>query len=107
MVQSVLRYIRKHDLLHAGDRVGAAVSGGADSVGLLRVLLDLGQELGIVLSVVHLNHKLRAAESDADEAFVRQLAAAHGLDVICESKDVKAYAAQKKLSLEAGARDLR
>jgi tRNA(Ile)-lysidine synthase len=107
MVQSVLRYIRKHDLLHAGDRVGAAVSGGADSVGLLRVLLQLGQELGIVLSVVHLNHKLRAAESDADEAFVRQLAAAHGLDVICESKDVKAYAAQKKLSLEAGARDLR
>ena len=39
--------------------------------------------------------------------FVRELAAAHGLEVICESRDVKAYAAEKKLSLEAGAREVR
>ncbi len=64
-------------------------------------------ELGIVLSVVHLNHKLRAEESDADEAFVCELAAAHGLEFICESRDAKAYAAEKKLSLEAGAREVR
>jgi tRNA(Ile)-lysidine synthase len=99
--------VRKHDLLRAGDRVGAAVSGGADSVALLRILLDLRQELGIVLSVVHLNHELRAEESDADEAFVLELAAAHGLEVACESRDVKGYAAEKKLSLEAAARGVR
>ena len=107
LAQSVLGYIRKHDLLRAGDRVGVAVSGGADSVAMLGVLLELRQELGIVLSVVHLNHKLRAAESDADEQFVRELAAAHGLEIICESRDVKGYAAEKKLSLEAAARELR
>ena len=107
LAQSVLGYIRKHDLLLAGDRVGVAVSGGADSVALLRILLELRQELGIVLSVVHLNHKLRGDESDAEEQFVCNLAAAHGLEVICESRDVKAYAAAKKLSLEAGARELR
>src|SRR5579862_2914543 len=103
----VLSHIRRQDLLRAGDRVGVAVSGGADSVALLRILLELRLELGIVLSVVHLNHKLRAEESDADEAFVRELTAAHGLEVICESRDVKACAVEKKLSLEAAARQVR
>ena len=107
LAQSVLGYIRKHDLLRAGDRVAAAVSGGADSVALLRVLLEVQPELGIVLSVLHLNHNLRAAESDADEQFVRELGRAHGLEVICESRDVKAYAAEKKLGLEAGSRAVR
>ena len=107
LAKTVLGYVRKHDLLRAGDRVGVAVSGGADSVALLRILLELRGELGIVLSVVHLNHKLRAEESDADEVFVRELAAEHGLEVVCESRDVKGHAAEKKLSLEAAARELR
>src|SRR5450432_3478798 len=107
LAQTVLGFVRKHELLRAGDRVGIAVSGGADSVALLRILLELRSELGIVLFVVHLNHKLRAEESDADEGFVRGLAAAHGLEIVCESRDVKAYAAEKKLSLEAGAREVR
>jgi tRNA(Ile)-lysidine synthase len=107
LAQTVLGYVRKHELLRAGDRVGAAVSGGADSVALLRILLELRQELGIVLSVVHLNHKLRAEESEADEQFVRELAAANGLEVICGSRDVKGYATEKKLSVEAAARELR
>ena len=55
--------------------MGIAVSGGADSVALLRLMLELRDELGIVVSVVHLNHKLRSADSDADEQFVRELAA--------------------------------
>jgi len=105
--QSVLAYIRQHELLRPGDRVGVAVSGGADSVALLRILLGLEPELGIVVSVVHLNHKLRAAESDADEAFVRQLTLAHGLEFHGESADVRAHAAKKKLSLENAARQLR
>ena len=64
--QSVLDYIRREGLLHAGDRVGVAVSGGADSVGLLRIMLELRPELGIVLSVVHFNHQLRGEEADAE-----------------------------------------
>jgi tRNA(Ile)-lysidine synthase len=107
LAQSVAAYIRKYDLLRPGDRVGIAVSGGADSVALLRLMLELRDELGIVLSVVHLNHQLRGAESDADEQFVRELAAAHGLEFIAENCDVKAYSAEKKLSLEAAARAFR
>jgi tRNA(Ile)-lysidine synthase len=107
LAQSVAAYIRKYDLLRPGDRVGIAVSGGADSVALMRLMLDLRDELGIVLSVVHLNHKLRGADSDADEQFVRELAESHGLEFVSENCDVKAYAAEKKLSLEAAAREVR
>ena len=107
LTQSVLAYICKCDLLRPGDRVGIAVSGGADSVALLRLMLELRDELGIVPSVVHLNHKLRGADSDADEQFVRELAETHGLEVTVQSRDVKAFAAEKKLSLEAAAREVR
>jgi tRNA(Ile)-lysidine synthase len=103
----VLSYIRKHALLKAGDRVGVAVSGGADSVALLRLLLELGPEIGIVLCVVHFNHQLRGATSDGDAQFVADLASRHKLDVHCESRDTAAYASQKHLSLETAARDLR
>jgi tRNA(Ile)-lysidine synthase len=57
------------------NRIGIAVSGGADSVFLLTAL----HELGRAVAVLHVNHKLRGAESDADEAFVRKLASAAGL----------------------------
>jgi tRNA(Ile)-lysidine synthase len=107
LAQSVAAYIRKYDLLRPGHRVGIAVSGGADSVALLRLMLELRDELGTVPSVVHLNHQLRGADSDADEQFVRELAEAHGLEIIAESRDVKAVAAEKKLSVEAAAREVR
>jgi len=107
LAHAVLEYIRKHELLRAGDRVGAAVSGGADSVAMLRVLLELRRELGIVLSLVHFNHQLRGAESDADERFVAELAGQHRLQLHCERGDVSAYAAAKHLSVEAAARELR
>jgi tRNA(Ile)-lysidine synthase len=105
--QSVVQYVRKHDLLRAGERVGVAVSGGADSVGLLRILVELRQELGTVLSVLHLNHQLRGTESDADEQFVRDLALQHDLEFFCESGDVKALATKEKMGLETAARQLR
>jgi tRNA(Ile)-lysidine synthase len=107
LAQSVLGYIRKHNLLRPGDRVGIAVSGGADSVALLRFMLELRCELGVVLLVVHLNHKLRGAESDADEQFVANLSVSHGLEFLSESRDVRTYAAEKKLSLETAAREVR
>ena len=105
--QAVLEYIRKHELLKAGDRVGIAVSGGADSVALLRLLLELRKEVGIVLSVVHFNHKLRGSESDQDERFVAELAQRHKLQLRCQSGEVAAHAAEKHLSLETAAREMR
>src|SRR5215472_2456440 len=79
--QRVLSHIRRRELLRAGDRVGVAVSGGIDSVALLRLLLELRGELGFVLSVVHFNHQLRGVESDADEQFVAILAREYDLEL--------------------------
>lgn len=107
LATTVLAYIRKHALLKAGDRVGVAVSGGADSVALLRLLLDLRSEIGLVLSVAHFNHQLRGAEAEADAQFVADLARHHHLDLHSESGDTTAYAAAKHLSIETAARELR
>src|ERR1035438_2034614 len=85
LAERLVVHIRREELLRAGDRVGVAVSGGIDSVALLRLLIELRQELGIVLSVVHFNHKLRGPESDEDQEFVAGLAREHGFEFYSES----------------------
>jgi tRNA(Ile)-lysidine synthase len=107
LAERVLGHIRREDLLRAGDRVGVAVSGGIDSVALLRLLVELRQELGIVLSVVHFNHKLRGAESEADQEFVAGLAHEHGVEFYCASGDAAQLAAEEHSGVEAAARELR
>jgi tRNA(Ile)-lysidine synthase len=76
-------------------------------VALLRLLLDLRGELGTVLSVVHLNHKLRGADSDEDESFVAQLAQQHDVELFSEHAAVATYAAEHQLSTETAAREVR
>lgn len=61
-------------LLRPGLRLAVGLSGGADSVALLRTLAERGGELGLVLHVAHLHHGLRGPEADADQDFARQLA---------------------------------
>jgi tRNA(Ile)-lysidine synthase len=107
MRERVLAYIREHELMKPGDRVGVAVSGGADSVALLRVLLDLRNELGVVLSVIHFNHKIRGADADEDERFVAALAKDHSIEFHASSADVPAYAAEHRVSLETAGREAR
>jgi tRNA(Ile)-lysidine synthase len=94
-------------LFNPGDRLGIAVSGGADSVALLRTLLERRAELGLVLSIVHFNHKLRGDESDLDERFVTDLAREYDLPLYGSEADTKTFAREKALSIEAAARDLR
>jgi tRNA(Ile)-lysidine synthase len=94
-------------MLRAGERVGVGVSGGADSVGLLMLLLELRDALGIVVSVAHLNHKLRERATEADEKFVRKLAAEHGLEFYGESVDVGARARREKANVEDAGRRAR
>jgi tRNA(Ile)-lysidine synthase len=107
VLQKLLSYIRDRRLVQAGDRVGIAVSGGADSVALLRAMLALRAELGAVVSVVHFNHKIRGREGDADAEFVAELASQCGLECHQGSGDVPAYAKKHHLSTEAAARRLR
>jgi len=107
LAQRVLQHLRQQDLLSAGQRVGVAVSGGIDSVALLRLLLELRGELGLVVSVVHFNHKLRGAESDADLQFVSALARDHDLEFFCDGDDVAEHAREEGVSVETAARELR
>ncbi len=105
--QRVLRFIRGHCLLPAGERVVVAVSGGPDSVCLLHVLADLREELDIKLTVAHLDHRLRGAESAADAQYVADLARRLNIASTIEQRDVKAYQSQARLSLEEAAREVR
>jgi tRNA(Ile)-lysidine synthase len=93
--------------VHAGQRVGLAVSGGADSVALLHLLLELRDELGIVLFAVHFNHQLRGNASRTDETFVKELALRHGVPFFVGRENVGARSRQEKANLEDTARRAR
>jgi tRNA(Ile)-lysidine synthase len=105
--QRVLDFIRQSRMVSAGDRVGVAVSGGADSVALLRLLESLRHELGVTLLALHFDHMLRGTESDADARFVEELARASGLEYIKAREDVRAAATESGLNVEEAARRLR
>jgi tRNA(Ile)-lysidine synthase len=101
------RQIRRSGLLRAGERVGVAVSGGADSVLLLAFMIRLASAMGLVVSAVHFNHHLRGKESDEDESFVSRLAARLGAEFIRGEADVARRAKEQKRNLEATAREMR
>ncbi len=90
-----------------GDGVLLAVSGGADSVCLLFLLHELRDELGIRLAAFHLNHGLRGAEADGDEAYVRELCASLSVPFESAHEDVEAFAKREGLSEEEAGRTLR
>ena len=129
MLRRVKKYISDNELLPNGAKVLVCVSGGADSVALLDVLLRAGYEC----HVAHCNFGLRGAESDRDEAFVRALCAVlgerlrvkpkwlingangdaalngvnGGIPLYVERFDTLSYARAHRLSVETAARELR
>lgn len=94
-------------LLRPGMRVAVAVSAGADSVALLRRMIEAAPEIGLVLSIAHVNHGIRGTESDLDADFVRDLAATHGLTFHRHDVDTPTAAQQNRETLEEAARNLR
>ena len=106
-LQRVEDEIKGRRLLLRGQKILVAVSGGVDSMVLLRALHSLAAKYRWQISVAHFNHRLRGRASDADERLVRKTAAAMKLPVVAESADVKRFAAKSKLSLEMAARKLR
>lgn len=101
--QRVAAFIAQHQLLVPGARVLVALSGGADSVALLRVLLCLGYRC----YAVHCNFHLRGEESVRDERFVVDLCEALGVCCDVVHFDTQTYAETHKLSVEMAARELR
>ncbi|WP_029035919.1 tRNA lysidine(34) synthetase TilS [Salinimicrobium xinjiangense] len=84
-------------------RILVAVSGGVDSV----VLAHLCREAKLDFAIAHCNFNLRGKESDSDEDFVMELADALDTDVFIEGFETEAYAAEKKISVQMAARELR
>jgi tRNA(Ile)-lysidine synthase len=103
LLDRVVQTIERHRMFTSGDRAAVAVSGGADSVCLLHVLLELAPRWNLTVSVVHVNHNLRGDASRADAEFVRALAAALELPFSLHELDLSTAPG----NLEQSARDAR
>ena len=101
--QRVIRYIEKEHLFSPDDKLLVALSGGADSVALLRVLHTAGYQC----EAAHCNFHLRGEESNRDEQFVRQLCQKYGIRLHTIDFNTTQYATEKRISIEMAARELR
>ena len=106
-LQRVEKAVAKRRLFSRGQKILVAVSGGADSMVLLHALHSLAGKNRWQISVAHFNHRLRGRASDADEKLVHQIAKKLRLKFFGGAADVKAFAAQSKVSVEMAARKLR
>lgn len=104
--EKVFAYIREHRMLQAGDRVVTGVSGGADSVCLLFLLLEWQKVCPIDIAVVHLNHGIRA-EAGEDARYVEELCGAWGIPFFLTRADVRDRARREKISEEEAGRRTR
>lgn len=104
MKNKVLNYIKKHNLIKQGDRVLCAVSGGADSVCMLDLLMSFRDELSFSVSVAHLNHNLRGDEAKRDENFVKELCKTYSVPFYSKCVDVNALSKELKVSCEEAGR---
>ena len=103
MKNKVQQFITEKSLFTREDKLILGISGGADSVCLMHVFLELGYSF----ELAHCNFNLREEESDADEYFVKDLAKEYQLKIHVKQFDTLAYAAENKISTQMAARDLR
>ena len=103
MKNKVQQFITEKSLFIREDKLILGISGGADSVCLMHVFLELGYSF----ELAHCNFNLRGEESDADEYFVKDLAKKYQLKIHVKQFDTLVYAAENKISTQMAARDLR
>jgi tRNA(Ile)-lysidine synthase len=103
MLDRAAEFIARHRMFEPGQRVGVAVSGGADSVFLLHALRELAPRWNLELSIIHIEHGIRGAASLADAEFVAQLAATFSLPFYLHQANVPAIGG----NLEEAARNVR
>ncbi|HAR92364.1 MAG TPA: tRNA lysidine(34) synthetase TilS [Eubacterium sp.] len=107
MKKKVLEFIRKNKLVKKGNSVVLGVSGGADSICMLKLLSDLQKRLGISLYVLHINHMIRGEEADQDAAFVKKICTKFKVPHRVINVDVPALAEREGLSEEEAGRYVR
>ena len=103
MKEDLANYIKQNKLFGKQDKLLLAISAGADSVALSHLL----KELGYNISLAHCNFGLRNEQSDADEFFVAELAKKWDVNCFTKKFKTKAFAKQKKISIQMAARELR
>ena len=103
LLKTFKEFIIKERLFSMEDRLLLAVSGGLDST----VLCELSYRAGFDFTIAHCNFRLRGAESDRDEDFVRQLAHRYNREMLVQHFDTEAVASGRQLSVQVAARELR
>ena len=104
--EKVFSFMEKHKMIQPGDKVILGVSGGADSVCLLFLLLEYAGKVPLELSVVHVDHGIRP-DAAQDAAYVEKLCGERNLPFYLVRADVKGYAEREKCSEEDAGRRLR
>ncbi|MBQ1895682.1 MAG: tRNA lysidine(34) synthetase TilS [Clostridia bacterium] len=99
--------VERHGMLEDGDTIIVGLSGGADSTALLCALCDLKTEYNLKLIAAHVNHGIRGAEADRDEAFCKRLAAKLGVQIYAFHIDIPSLAKERGVSEEVAGRDAR
>lgn len=107
ITEKIKETVKQHSMIPKGARVIAGLSGGADSVCLLRLLSDLSNDMDFTLCAVHVNHCLRDEESDRDQRFCEELCAKLDIPIAVYRVNVSEYAAKTGKSTEEAARILR
>ncbi len=107
LYRKALATIKKYDMIAPGEHVLVGVSGGADSMALLRVLLEMKAALDIRLTVAHLDHMLRGEDSLREAEFTAFQAQKLGVPCIVERRDVQSFRCRQNLSLQEAARRVR
>ena len=102
--QKVKVYVERFHMIEPKDTIVLGISGGADSVCLLKILARWKEAWGISLRAVHVHHQLRGEEADADERFVRELCENEGIPCRVFHEDVQGMAQREKIGLEEAGR---
>lgn len=107
LLEKVKKTIVEKSLVSEGDSVICAVSGGADSVCLLHVLLRLKDELNISVYAANVNHLIRGEESERDSLFVKKICMAADVGLFYREYDIPSLAKRLKLGEEECGRKMR
>lgn len=105
--ERILKTIKEHDMFQNGDHVVLGLSGGPDSLCLFDVLFSLKEDLGLIISTVHVNHEFRGKDSEEDQKFVEDLCLKKGISCKSVRVDCNKIAEEKGISGEEAGRLVR
>lgn len=107
VIHKVKQTIEDYNMISPGDKIVVGVSGGPDSICLLHVLNEIGNELHINIAAVHINHCLRGKDADEDEAYVKEFCRKINVEFYSKRVDVNKLSEKLNISCETAGRKAR